>query len=253
MKTLYLVFALISLASLCAEAQDDENVLSYFAVSNSIDGQLMADTRNILRFFPVYAMQRQIDSVQITVYYGGNIYSRRADSRKDGKYWEALLPTFKLGEAIQRLEVEVHLTFDEMARQRFPDAEFAERDLILKRDSLDQLSQSLRDSLLARSGKLKFEDKSAFAKANRLSNAEFAEIGISSRDADRCRRHYEADYESYLSYRDSLLRSSSMKGITADKIDDLTRQRVQLLVKYLGDYEEVQKRDSFDNPLYPGH
>ena len=113
MKKTIAVIVLLGSLFVVVHAQNDENVLSYFAVNNSIDGQLMTDMRNVMRFFPVYAMQKQIDSVQITVYYGGNIYSRRADNQDNGKYWEALLPSFNLGQAIQRIEVEVHFKLSE--------------------------------------------------------------------------------------------------------------------------------------------
>jgi hypothetical protein len=99
--------------------KNQSNVLSYYAVGNSLDGQLMSDMENVLRFFPVYAMQQQIDSVRVTVYYGGKIFTRYANRAISGSYWEALLPQFRLGEAIQRLEILIRFKLDEYYSERY--------------------------------------------------------------------------------------------------------------------------------------
>jgi hypothetical protein len=99
--------------------RENRNVISYYAVTNSLDGQPMIDMTNVLRFFPVYAMRLQIDTVKVTVYYGPNIYKKPAYKFDNGHYWEVLLPQFNLGEAIQRLEVEVHFNLDSIYSYKF--------------------------------------------------------------------------------------------------------------------------------------
>ena len=100
-------------------SDDDVNVISYYAVGNSLDGQLLIDKVNVLRFYPVFAMRDGTDTVDLTVYYGSNIYNRSAEKLVDGQYWQVLLPVFKLGEAIQRLEVKVHSKVDERFKRRY--------------------------------------------------------------------------------------------------------------------------------------
>ncbi|MBT3231847.1 MAG: hypothetical protein HN356_03450 [Calditrichaeota bacterium] len=96
-----LVFAIPALAA------KEENVLSYYAVENTLDGQIIIEQINILRFYPVFWMRQDVDSVRVTIYYGNNYYTRDAIGREDQRFWEVNLPEFKLGEAIQRIEVEV--------------------------------------------------------------------------------------------------------------------------------------------------
>ena len=88
-------------------AQEDINVMSYYASDNSLDGQPRIDMINVLRFFPVFAIQENITEVTPTIFYGDNIYTRIADKMNGGQYWQAMLPEFKLGDAIQRLEVKI--------------------------------------------------------------------------------------------------------------------------------------------------
>ncbi len=49
----------------CVGQQPEANVISYYAVGNSLDGQPMVDMPNVLRFFPVFAMRREIESVSV--------------------------------------------------------------------------------------------------------------------------------------------------------------------------------------------
>lgn len=83
------------------------NVLSYYAVGNSLDGQLLVDVPNVLRFFPVFALRDSTYSVNVTLYYGSKISTQDATKMEEGKYWQVALPDFQLGEAIQRIEVDV--------------------------------------------------------------------------------------------------------------------------------------------------
>lgn len=103
---------LLLMLPLAASAQQ-ENVISYYAVGNSMDGQPQIGDANVLRFYPVFAMREYIDTVRVTIYYGPHVYSRMADSYDDGRYWQVLLPKFELGEAIQRVEVETSMDLKE--------------------------------------------------------------------------------------------------------------------------------------------
>jgi hypothetical protein len=96
-------------------AQEEDNVLSYYAVGNSLDGQPLIEARNVLRFFPTFVTREQMDSVRVTVYYGPHIFTRLADRRDGGMYWEVLLPSFELGDAIQRIEVEAIMNIGRQA------------------------------------------------------------------------------------------------------------------------------------------
>lgn len=109
MKTLGLITlaALLAIPSLM-NGQGETNVIGYYAVGNSLDGQPMIDMTNILRFYPVFAIRDSVRWVDVTVYHGPYIYERYAEKMDDGAYWQVLLPKFRLGEAIQRIEVECH-------------------------------------------------------------------------------------------------------------------------------------------------
>jgi hypothetical protein len=94
-------------------AQDEAvNVMNYYAVGNTLDGQPMIGMVNLLRFYPVFAMRQGTEAVVVTIYYGSKIFTRAAEKMDDGKYWQALLPRFRLGEAIQRIEVEARLDLE---------------------------------------------------------------------------------------------------------------------------------------------
>ncbi|MFN8365795.1 MAG: hypothetical protein U0Y96_00975 [Candidatus Kapaibacterium sp.] len=102
-----IVSAVILFFTIVVRANDESiNVLSYYAVTNSLDGQPVVDKINVLRFYPVYALRDSVKSVKITVYYGGSVNTRAAQKLDYGRYWEIHLPKFQLGEAIQRIDVE---------------------------------------------------------------------------------------------------------------------------------------------------
>ncbi|MCC7437422.1 MAG: hypothetical protein IT211_02885 [Armatimonadetes bacterium] len=88
-----------------SQEYDTPNVLSYYAMGNSMDGQPMVDMANILRFYPVFALQQYTDAVIITIYYGPYVYTDTARPMNDKQYWESRLPRFELGQAIQRIDV----------------------------------------------------------------------------------------------------------------------------------------------------
>ena len=104
---LLLLFVFISLLG-----QDDANVLSYYAADNSLDGQPRIDMVNILKFYPVFAIQDSIKTVKVNIYYGNKTHESIADKMSGGKYWQTLLPEFTLGDALQRVEVEMKFTIE---------------------------------------------------------------------------------------------------------------------------------------------
>ena len=113
MKTkIFILFLLVVPAILNGQSSKEVNVLSYYSVGNSLDGELLIDRTNVLRFFPIFAMRDRVDSVHVTIYFGSNMYERFAQPYDNKKYWQVLLPKFRLGEAIQRLEVEVKIELD---------------------------------------------------------------------------------------------------------------------------------------------
>ena len=139
MKITFLItlFCLLVYSEINSQSSSsEENIISYYAVSNSLDGQPMIDMQNILRFYPIYAMRDSVTSVNVTIYYGKNIFTRDADKMDNGKYWRVLLPNFNLGEAIQKIEVEVkfefYLLLNHLVNQINKTKEMKENELMLK-------------------------------------------------------------------------------------------------------------------------
>ncbi len=144
----------------------DENVMNYYAVDNSLDGQPIVDRQNVLKFFPVFAMRDNIQSVKVSLDYGQNRSSktRTADKEEHGRYWTALMPKFHLGDAIQRIDVEVLLNLPgdyaeeferlKLRRQaREESLEFAKQvgnRIEASQDYLVAASDFVEDSLIAR-------------------------------------------------------------------------------------------------------
>lgn len=103
----------MSISFFCAAQKNDKiNVLSYYAVSNAIDGQPLIERRNVLRFYPVFALHDSVEFVKVTVYYGNEVSSESAMKFMNGRYWESKLPEFDIGDAIQRYEVEVGIKYN---------------------------------------------------------------------------------------------------------------------------------------------
>ncbi len=119
MKTFALLGFLLIGIEFMRGGESGANVISYYAVGNSLDGQLLIDRPNVLRFFPVFAMRDSVEIVTVTVYYGSTLYSRSAEKMDRGRYWQVILPVFTLGEAIQRLEVAVHFKLSTSYKYRF--------------------------------------------------------------------------------------------------------------------------------------
>lgn len=141
MKKLFTnIFVFLILGVSCAQVMES-NIISYYAVNNSLDGQPMIEQMNKLRFFPVFAMHEKIDTVTVTIYHGPKIYTRDAVSYNNKKYWEVLLPSFDLGDAIQRIEVEVKFGL----KRKFTKKYEIEANLI--EDELNAALNSILDSV----------------------------------------------------------------------------------------------------------
>ncbi len=123
----------------------DMNVMSYYSSDNNLDGQPMIGMTNVLRFFPVFALQDSIKKVTTTVYYGGKIDVNEADKLSGGKYWQSLLPRFQLGDAIQRVEVEVEFYLDSRYREKLRVANL-EREVCTRKSN--KYEASFRKSLI---------------------------------------------------------------------------------------------------------
>ena len=104
----YVIIVLINAAGIKAE-EIKTNVLSYYAITNQLDGQPMIDMNNVLRFYPVFYFRDKTLEVHITIYKNGSRYHVPAIANEDKSFWEIKLPPFELGEAIQRIEVEVKI------------------------------------------------------------------------------------------------------------------------------------------------
>ncbi len=116
----FLILTLCMLVFACSFAQKKKaNVLSYYAVTNSIDGQPLINERNLLRFYPVFALRDSITAVKVTIYYGSEVFIQAATKFNEGLYWEVKLPEFDLGDAIQRYEVQTDLKYDIKIKQQF--------------------------------------------------------------------------------------------------------------------------------------
>jgi hypothetical protein len=115
MKKLILIIAVICffLPLIIEASEEDYNVLSYYAIANSIDGQLMANERNVIRFFPVYSVEQKIKSVEFKIYAGASVYSIEGQETNSKQYWQTNLPEFELGEAIQKVEAIVTIPIRE--------------------------------------------------------------------------------------------------------------------------------------------
>lgn len=187
MKLLILAMPLLSMCFFSLAGADEKvNVISYYAVTNSLDGQPMIETKNVLRFFPVFAMRKSIETVTVTIYSGGRIYTRQADSLDGKRYWEAMLPEFKLGEAIQRIEVEVCFQLSESYRKRLGN-------LKRFRIAIDDMRDE-HEEIAAR------QEKQLSAVKQRLALEGFGELGQRA-----LRRAFERDKQNYEIVRDSLL------------------------------------------------
>lgn len=111
MRFLFLTLGLFLVFS-CFAQKKKANVLSYYAVTNSIDGQPLINERNLLRFYPVFALRDSITNVKVTIYYGSEVFIQSATRFNDGLYWEVKLPEFDLGDAIQRYEVQTDIKYN---------------------------------------------------------------------------------------------------------------------------------------------
>lgn len=109
--TIVVLFGLLTSAfpNKLRSANDNMNVLSYYAITNELDGQPMFDMNNVLRFYPVFSFRENTTTVDITIYKNGARFNIPAIANEDKSYWEIKLPSFEMGEAIQRIEVEAKI------------------------------------------------------------------------------------------------------------------------------------------------
>ena len=190
-------------------------MISYYAVGNSLDGQPMVDMVNVLRFFPVFAMRDDIDTVKVTIYYGGFIYKGNAEKMEDGGYWQALLPKFRLGEAIQRLEVEVHFKIPSQFKVVFK--EINEMDSVTTgvSDMLKGSTDNLVSQLTSSERAFQMDKKVEYGVAVKASNDKFSTYGFNSKDANNLRVGYEANPDTL----DELLDTYKIKILGDEKSD----------------------------------
>ena len=125
----------------------EENIISYYAVSNSLDGQPMIDMQNILRFYPIYVMRDSVTCVNVSIYYGKNIFASDADKMDNGKYWRVLLPNFKLGEAIQKIEVEVKFNLYPSLEHFVDRLKLIKKLVNIKEQSIENLASEIGESI----------------------------------------------------------------------------------------------------------
>lgn len=171
MKKYLSIFILILNINL--SAQYDYNVMSYYAADNSLDGQPRVDMVNVLKFYPVFAIQDSIKKVMVSIYYGDDTFIAEADKMNSGKYWQTLLPEFNLGDALQRVEVEMHYAIPDRLLTRFKNF-YSE----LKRDKL-QLERAKDNNVNALNNiKLAVEDLSGlkFSYAVNVLNKSFPNL-----------------------------------------------------------------------------
>jgi hypothetical protein len=113
-----LIFFFIFIQNIYSQ-DNSENYINYYAVDNSLDGQPMIERMNILRFFPVFWIHEKVTKVEVTLYYGKDIFKKNADSCDHKKYWQILLPSFSLGQAIQRIEVEMVIKLPKKVKNEY--------------------------------------------------------------------------------------------------------------------------------------
>jgi hypothetical protein len=266
-----------------AHPQDRTNVISYYAVGNSLDGQPMIDMMNLLRFYPVFAVRDNVDSVVVMLYYGSKTYQRAAKPFEGKKYWEVLLPTFTLGEAIQRIEVEERILLDVSHRNEYNHL------LDILKDSLDsyKLSQDVKRRIAAMNKsemkrieelakKIRDVAKDTLASVLKTLNDGFEEdsrkytdwlarFGMEKDTLPFLAKAYISDRPAYQKMRDSLIlricdttlalkssaeRDSIIKGMHKNKLSRLKPSAKDSVVKLLNDRALAwSNRDSVDNYL----
>ena len=126
MKSL-LYISLLSLSLIGWSQREKPNIINYFASSNSIVGVPMVDMDNHFRFYPDVIFQEAIANVELYYFVQNDVYKSVLTQKDEGRYWEAILRDFQLGESIQRVEVVVECTEQELdkilAKYGIPDIE----------------------------------------------------------------------------------------------------------------------------------
>jgi len=137
------------------------------------------------------------------------------------------LPQFRLGEAIQRLEVET--TF------RLP-KRFGDRLRLI--DSAIRDANEASDAELEQQAAGFAEKKKIFSIRMRQNNDEFKKMGIRSAEADSLRRAYKQDQEAFVQLSNSLVNVppvsewTNKDSVRSAAVSELTKSRAQMLGEY---------------------
>lgn len=114
MKLKVIYFLLFLPLIVAGQHKKAPNIINYFASNNQIVGVPMVDLDNLFRFYPDLSFQQAISGVEVYYFVLNGVYKHHLIKREDGRYWEATIRDFSLGEAIQRVEVIVDCDVDMM-------------------------------------------------------------------------------------------------------------------------------------------
>ncbi|MEQ9229093.1 MAG: hypothetical protein RIF46_00310 [Cyclobacteriaceae bacterium] len=205
----------------------DTNVLSYYAVSNSIDGQPLINKTNVLRFFPVFALRDSTHSVKVTVYYGNKIDIEYAVRKEDGLYWESTLPKFEIGDAIQRYEVETGVSYNSV---NFDQAINRYRDDVSNRFQ-QVLNKLVKDSIAANGLDETILNTEKSIDAINLFNKVEADSFITKTEFDRIMKELKSTIERQVRYMYANEEVAKIISIRSDS--SIQRDRLSALIDTL--------------------
>ncbi len=201
----------------------------------------MVDMMNVLRFYPIFAMRAQIDTVEVTVYVGPRVYTRNADKFDGGRYWEALLPMFRLGEAIQRLEVEAIFKIPQSLRPRLQLIALMKNSLSVELDSINRELQMKEANFNSRKKQARYD----FIENNK----EFSDMGITPRLADLLRKAVERGDSSFYDCVDSISSAGALRQLPDDSLlaaYRLAKRRSTLFRGLTTDFRSLQANAEAD-------
>jgi hypothetical protein len=259
-KFFCILLVAVALSGISRADNDKYNVLSYYAVNNSLDGQLIIENINVLRFYPVFAMRDSVDRVNVTIYYGGNIFERDAERMDDGKYWQVLLPIFRLGEAIQRMEVTTHFRLNESYGRRFHyyKTESDKNKVLFKILTKEQEQVTAKyKELFQGASRNRLEQKQLALKQSSELDSTLKSLGLNDVQIRVLRKALENGINVYSSTRDSLFGvNPSLKNLETDldiknRIDTLIAKKLDLLQQYVINYQEFKiQREKYLGSTY---
>ncbi|MBS1556504.1 MAG: hypothetical protein JSU09_16405 [Bacteroidetes bacterium] len=117
MKTKIATVCISLFATLCSLAQskkENVNIINYFASNNQIIGTPMVDQNNEFRFYPDLSFQDAITGIEVYYFVLNDVHKHHLTKREDGRYWSCIMRDFSLGEAIQRVEVIVDCSVENL-------------------------------------------------------------------------------------------------------------------------------------------